>query len=239
VNSIPALSTYAKLIQGVELSLSVESAQVFGKVTNLFRKDGKRIYAPGIYNYQSGITKKERQFLLINGEPTIELDFSAMHANLILNSIGEPCRSDFYERILEELGVPITKENRGALKHLASATFNVGRRGYGAALGGAIDKDSGKRLVKILGVKPKQVYSAMLKLYPMLAPYVCTGDHSGWLQTTDSEIMIDVLETLAKMGVVGLPLHDSVIAATKYADIVKPVMSACYKKKMRFAPYVK
>lgn len=141
--------------------------------------------------------------------------------------------------MLEEFGVPMTKENRSALKQLVNATFNVGIEGYGAGLGGAKDKDSGRRLIDILGIKPKRVRAAILKLYPMLAPYVCTGKHWEWLQTKDSEIMIDVLETLAKLDVVGLPLHDSVIAPAKHTNIVKPVMSACYKKKMGFEPCIK
>lgn len=66
MNSIPALSTYAKLMEDVELSLS-NGGQVFRKVI-LYRFDGKRLYASGTYNYQNGIPKGERLYLLINGE---------------------------------------------------------------------------------------------------------------------------------------------------------------------------
>lgn len=236
VNSIPALSTYTELIEGVDLSLS-NDGQVFRKAV-LYRVDGRRLYASGTYNYQNGIPKGERPCLLISGETVVELDFSAMHGNLLLNRAGEPCRGDFYEGILKELEMAPTKRRRDAVKPLTLATFNVGIRGYGGALGGATD-DSGKRLVEILGTRPKQVYEAILRTYPMLTPYICTGDHSGWLQTADSEIMIDVLETLATMGIVGLPVHDSVIAPARHADTVSQVMSECYKRKMGFEPCVK
>jgi hypothetical protein len=237
VNSIPALSAYARLVGGADLSLS-NGGQVFRKAV-LYRVDGKRLYASDVYNYQNGIPKEERRHLLINGEPTVELDFSAMHGNMLLNRAGVPCRGDFYERILRELGVKPTGERRDAVKQLTNATFNVNIDGYGGALGGAADEHSGKRLVEILGVRPKQVYKAILRAYPMLAPYVCTGKHWEWLQTTDSEIMIDVLEMLAKMGIVGLPVHDSVIAPAKYADTVKLVMAKCYKNRMGFKPHIK
>jgi hypothetical protein len=49
VNSIPALSTYTKLIDGVEIILS-NGGQIFRKVV-LYRVGGKRLYASGIYNY--------------------------------------------------------------------------------------------------------------------------------------------------------------------------------------------
>jgi hypothetical protein len=237
VNSIPALSAYARLIEDAELSLS-NGRQVFRKAV-LYRVDGKRLYASDIYNYQNGIPKEERRHLLINGEPTVELDYSAMHGNMLLNRAGEPCRGDFYERILRELGVKPTEERRDAVKQLTNATFNVGIDGYGGALGGAVDEHSKKRLVEILGVRPKQVYEAILRAYPMLAPYVCTGKHWEWLQTNDSEIMIDVLETLAMMGIVGLPVHDSVIAPARYANTVKAVMRGCYKNTMGFEPCIK
>ena len=235
VNSLPALSAYAKLIEGVELSLS-NRGQVF-KTVVLHRVDGKRLYASGVYNYQ-GIPKEERPYLLINGEAIAELDYSAMHGNMLLNRAGEPCCSDFYERVLAELGVARSKQNRDAIKQMTNASFNVkSTKGYAGSVSDV--NLSGKRLAEILGVKPKQVYEAILLAHPKLRPYVCTGMHWDWLQTTDSEIMIDVLETLAKMGVVGLPLHDSVIAPTKHADTLKQVMSGCYLKKMGFEPCIK
>jgi hypothetical protein len=237
MNSIPALSSYTKLAEDVELSLS-NGGQVFRKV-GLYRVNGKRLYAFDIYNYQNGIPKEERPHLLINGESTAELDFSAMHGNMLLNRVGGPCQGDFYERILKELGVRPTEERRNAVKQLTNATFNVDIHGYGGALGGAVDEHSKKRLVEMLGVRPKQVYEAILRAYPMLAPYVCTGKHWEWLQTTDSEIMIDVLETLAMMGIVGLPVHDSVIAPARYANTAKAVMRGCYKNRMGFEPYIK
>lgn len=238
LNSIPALSTYAKLIEGVELSLSIEGAQVRPKITDLHQTNGKRIYAPGTFRYQK-LSGEERKFLLINGEPVVELDFTAMHSNMLLNKEGEPCHSDFYERILAELGLAPTKENRDAVKPLANSVLNVDKKGYSLTFAKAKDKHTKKRSLSVLGVKPSQVLQAMLRAHPKLEPYICTGDHSAWLQTADGDIMVDVLETLAKMGMVGLPMHDSVIAPAKYADDLKRIMADCYKKKMGFEPCIK
>ena len=105
----------------MELSLS-NRGQVLRKVV-LYRIDGKRLYASGIYNYQ-GIPKEERPYLLINGEVVVELGFSALHGNLLLNRVNEPSCRDFYERILTELRVAPTKQ-------MTNASFNVNSiRGY-------------------------------------------------------------------------------------------------------------
>ena len=122
---------------------------------------------------------------------------------------------------------------------LVNTSFNVSPKGFPGAVSMVFDDATGWRLVDILGARPKQVYEAILKAHPKLSPYVCTGKQWKWLQTTDSEIMIEVLGTLAGTGVVGLPLHDSVIAPTKYIDIVRQVMSYCYEKKMGFEPCIK
>jgi hypothetical protein len=238
MNLIPALSTYVKLVEGTVLALA-DGSQVYTRVV-LVRKSGKRLYARGIYNYQSGIHKEERTRLVINGEGVVELDYSAMHGNMLLNREGEPSRADFYERILKELGEEPKKENRDAVKVMTNAAFNVAEdNGYAGAVGNERRGPGGKRLVEILGSRPKQVREAIVRAYPKLAPYVCAGKHWEWLQETDSEIMIDVLETLAGKGIIGLPVHDSVLAPAKHADKVKIVMSICYRRRMGRAPVIK
>jgi hypothetical protein len=90
---------------------------------------------------------------------------------------------------------------------MTNESFNVkSAKGYAGAVGRVAD-DSGRRLTEVRSVRPMQVYPAILKAHLKLATYVCNGMHWG-LQTTDSEIMIDVLEKLANKGIVGLPLHD-------------------------------
>jgi len=173
----------------------------------------------------------------------VELDYSAMHANLLLNKERLPSDGSFYERLLTALEIKPSKKSRGALKQIFNTSLNnESFNGFNLAAYGLTDDDDNnpERLIGILGVSPRQIYDAAVETYPPLAPYICTSKQLWkWLQHEESEIMIEVLETLAKMGIVGLPVHDSVIAPAKHVDIVKPVMSACYKKKMRFAPIIK
>ena len=55
----------------------------------------------------------------------------------------------------------------------------------------------------------------------------------------DSWIMIDVLETLARLGIVALPEHDSVICPVEHQETVRQVMKEAYKQHMGFEIGVK
>jgi hypothetical protein len=239
--SITALSAYCSLLKGVKLSLS-NGGQVFEGV-DLWRDDGKyRLYARGEYNYLNGIIKEwRRRYLLINGEPVIELDYTAMHANLLINREGLPSDSMLYERLLVALGVEPAPAERRALKQIVNTSFNnESLKGFSAAVYGMVDDDGGERLIDILGVKPKQVYYAILDACPALAPYVCASKQLWkWLQHEESEIMIGVLERLAESGVVGLPVHDSVIVPIQHKVLAERVMVDCYRRRTGFEISVK
>ena len=230
LNSISALESYNSLIKGKRLSLS-NGGQVFTEI-RLARIGGKRLYATGTYNYQ-GLPKEERRLLLIDGEATVELDFKAMHGNLLLNRENLPSDDMLYEKVLRRLGLRVTKRNRQAVKPLVVASFNVKSvRGFGQACRRITDRDDKRhrRLVDILGVRPRQVSDGILKAYPSLVNWVCTGDHSDYLQTLDSNIMIDALESLAKAGVVALPMHDAVIVPAQHEELARRVMKDAYKR---------
>ena len=93
----------------------------------------------------------------------------------------------------------------------------------------------GVSVMECLGVEPSKVRAAITAACPELLPYVCAGDHSAMLQEKESEVMVEVLETLAKEGIVALPLHDSVIVPRRFLEVARQVMKDVYRSRNGFS----
>jgi len=236
IASISALRTYFSMVSKVKLSLS-NGGQVF-EDTNLRRLNGARLYQMGMHGYQT-IPKEERAFLLIDGQPTVELDYVSLHPSLLLNMQGAKCpKRDLYSSILRRLRIPKTKARRAAIKEIVLIAINMPTiQGFYSYLG---RKHKGYRNELRTCARPKDIYEAIVGRYPKLKPYIGTGkDHGRTLQEKDSEIMMNILETLAKQGIVALPLHDSVICQAQYKDVLELTMKDVYKKHTGFDIAVK
>lgn len=225
------LKKYKDLIDSVTLSLA-NGHQVFEKIYLV--KHQARWFQKGIHGYQS-LPSKERKHLLINGEPTIELDYKNLHPNLLLNMAGSPCDNSLYENVLRDMGLRVCKARRKALKLIVLVAINIGSR---SAFTRYV-KEKMTKSINTLGVHPSLIYKSLDKLYPMLKPHICTGKHALTLQQKDSEIMEDVLETLAGDGIVALPLHDSIIVPAQHKDLARQVMVESYEKHSGFRIEVK
>ncbi len=171
--------------------------------------------------------------IIVQEKPTVELDYVSLHPCMLLNKAGKKCpKTDIYSKLLKELGIRKTKERRDAIKEAFLIATNIPSvKGFYSYLG----RDcSGYQDHLRESVKPKDVYDAILKLYPKLEQHICSGKRRSALQVEDSEIMIDVLETLANKGIVSLPVHDSMICREEHAAVVEQVMRDCYKRHMGF-----
>ena len=59
------------------------------------------------------------------------------------------------------------------------------------------------------------------------------------LQNTDSKIMEEILMELHRRGILGLPIHDSVIVEAQHEGLLKDLMIQAYRKFMDFEPVLK
>lgn len=237
---VPGLKTYSELVKTVELSIS-NGFQVYRHVRLNQGESKNGIFAEGTYNYQNGIHKEERKLLLINGQPTVELDFPSLHPNLLLNREGQPCETQFYERLLTALDLPYSKTKRDALKRLVLPIFNTDSfASFSGAAYDMRDEHTGERLLDILGVKPRQIYDATLMVYPALKPYICCYTELWTLLLPEqTKLMVGILEQLAGEGIVGLPEHDSVIVQKQHRERLKQVMEQVYREQTGFDIQVK
>jgi hypothetical protein len=223
------LKNWQDLAKNARLSLS-NGKQVFQRIWLV--KHQARWFQKGIHGYQS-LPKRDRKCLLINGELTIELDYKNLHPNLLLNMAGSPCENRLYENVLRDLGLRVCKARRKALKSIVLVAINIGGKSSFTRYVRERMADS----ISVLGVHPPLIYKSLEKLYPALKP--CTGKHALMLQQKDSEIMEEVLETLAGDGIIALPLHDSVIVPSQHKELARRTMIDCYRKHTGFNIEVK
>jgi hypothetical protein len=103
---------------------------IFGTHRNL----GGRLYGPWWQN----LPKEERAKLLIDGEPTLECDYSSIHPQIIFARQGEPFDFDPYlidgfTRDEIKLGVLIAlnvDSERGAVRPLAGKLIELKEHGF-------------------------------------------------------------------------------------------------------------
>ena len=62
------------------------------------------------------------------------------------------------------------------------------------------------------------------------------SDAGIWLQNMDSHIMNAILMKLLGLGILGLPVHDSVIVAEEHEEILREIMIGEYEAVMGFKP---
>jgi hypothetical protein len=232
---IPSLSAYSRLLDKTVLSLS-NGLQVRPHV-DIYRKDGLRLYAYGNYNYQN-IDKEWRAYLLIDGQPTVELDYPCLHPNIILNWEGLPSDAKIYETVLAKLRLKSTKINRSVIKKVVQAALNS--KDFPEFRRACNNSQIEESMVKVLHRKPDVLLSAIISAYPVFGSYVCSTNIL-WrqLEQQDSDIMVDVLSTLADDGIVSLPIHDSIVVQAKHAKEAGQVMQDTYQKHLHFPIEVK
>ena len=62
------------------------------------------------------------------------------------------------------------------------------------------------------------------------------SDAGIWLQNLDSQIMNSILMRLMEHGILGLPVHDSVIVQAQYRELLREIMTQEYESVMGFKP---
>jgi hypothetical protein len=174
----------------------------------------------------------------MDGQPTVELDFSCLHPNFLLNREHLSTDAKVYETILTKLRLKSTKINRSVIKKVVQAAFNS--KDFPEFRGACNNSQIEESMVKVLHRKPDVLLSAILSAYPVFGSYVCSTNIL-WrqLEQQDSDIMVEVLSALADSGIVALPVHDSVIIQSRYAGEARQVMQDCYQKNTGFSIEVK
>jgi hypothetical protein len=162
------------------------------------------------------IPRDFRQFILINGKRTVELDYSGLHPNLAYSMSGSELKGDPYEL---EIGRGRSPEFRNTVKKAFNAMLNADHELVRAPRG--IDTGS-------FDITWRQLKAAIYERHAPIAGrfFSAIGAH---LQNIDSEVAVRVLRHFADMGVAVLPVHDSFIMHSGYENELRDVMQAALK----------
>lgn len=175
---------------------------------------GGRLYGRWVQDVPSSL----RRYLMIEGQPTTELDYQNMQLVLHYAMSGKAIPDgDLYQ---------IDDQDRGWMKEVLASSLGVATRDE--ALGALREK-----LVKANMAREgraEALYDAFWRYHSTVYPH---GDGAealwGKLQYADGQIALRVLRHLLDDGIVVIPIHDSFIVQKQHREKLKAAMMAAWQ----------
>ncbi len=212
-------------IRHLEFEINKKSLhRVFNRASLEFDKGG-RFYGP---LYQ-GISSQIRKYIQINGNDTVEVDYSGMHIRMLYHQQGQEYTADPYN-----IG---KKSERAKYKLVSLISINAEKNEAPGAIKEILDGEnirygSGSGCITKLMDNYRDYHD-------QIKDYLFSGAGVE-LQNTDSNIMNEILAELSSRGIVGLPIHDSIIVEKQHQELLETLMVEKYQKRMNgFAPVLK
>jgi hypothetical protein len=218
------INAYLAAAQDITFDTSAAGLPSKGPV-NLRDRSLRRIFNNGSFTqggrlyggfWQEGLKKEERKGIRIGGELTVCLDYSQVCPRILYGMAGaEPRLADLYT-------VPgLDRYREGVKKVLVSLLFSSN---------GALSQvPHGSRPLLPKKMKVAEIVRLIEKAHPALASYFGKGIGME-LMFKESQILVEVLLTLADQGVVALPIHDAVVVKAADEATTRKLMEEVFKK---------
>lgn len=225
---------YNAFIQSQDIRLSADGelgASSLGHPVDYTRNSSYRVFNNGSIElggrfygtWWVGVPSALRSTIMINGNPTVELDYSAMHLHLLYGLEGlsyhelfgaddDPYSLPDYEHI-----------PRAAIKivFLVALNANTPTRAYK----GVWSKLRKSRLSKALGdTSPRELIAALAGRHSKIAHHLLSGIGLKNMNL-DSQIAEYVLGTLMDQGIPALGIHDSFIVEQSQCENLRTIMN--------------
>ncbi|HTK34419.1 MAG TPA: hypothetical protein VL358_03920 [Caulobacteraceae bacterium] len=192
---------------------------------------GGRLYGGWWINTPKALRRK----IAINGQATVELDFSGCAIRMLYHERGLDYRDDPYQ-----LGAIVAYEAEAGLP---PSHFREGVKAMTQAL---INDRDGKRpdLIRLpdgLSFYPRFKRSEVRRMIEEKhAPIVdAFGTGAGLrLQRIDSDLALAIITKLMRQKVVALPIHDSFLVGEQDEVTTHSTMNEVYRDKLGFAPLI-
>lgn len=208
-----------------------------------------RLHSQGSHGFQS-LPEEERKKIMIDGEPTVEWDYSAMHPRLLyaIEGVQVDLEKDLYD-------IPgLDKKARPFIKMMVQRMINcknrfVAKKSCESWLQMKQIKKK-KKLFSELNPKVKKQYKFVVRVRRLgitdpepimrkveahlkeISKYFYKGKEKTGLKlmNLDSKIALDVCTHFADQGIPILPIHDSFIVQKNYSDELMVTMDKMFQK---------
>ena len=218
----------------IEYEIDKNSLFIFRVFTRGDYRFGGRFYT----KIFQGIPSEVRSTITIDGEETVELDYSAQHLRMLYHKEGIDFKGEIYVYSKND---KTNADKRLINKKIAMIAINAKSKksAIGAVINALIeDNSSGKFNSNIPTYKELcNMYDNFLEHHKPIAKYV-GADMGIKLQRLDSDIMNDILVELTKNNIIALPIHDSLVVQKKHQEILKDKMSKQYYKYLHYYPTI-
>jgi len=218
---VSSLNYYKKMPGVTHIELELRKKHVRRIFRDSFKRGG-RFYGP---IYQS-LNKKFRDHMLIDDEETIEIDYDAMHFRMLYHAVGIDYKDDPF-------AMP-TKESRKFVKKLGYIMLNSKNRNSASW---AIVAAYAKEGVNITNVTAEDILDKFCARHEPISRFFYNSKWAA-LHYAESEIVYDILCELKNKGIVGLPIHDSIIVKKKHEDLLRSLMIEKYRDRFKFSPLI-
>ena len=202
-------------------------------------KQGGRFYGA---QYQQ-LNKEQRNGILINGSPVVEIDYSGMHMRMLYHLSSLQYEGDPYSFVGDN------KELRKIYKLAGLILINAkniteAKRGFNDELRKRLPIrgfTKVKSYLEFLGFsQPSDVFENLMKHHEPISHHFNTGSGIGLtLQNYDSLIADKVLYHFTKRNIPCLCVHDSFIVPKTHAEDLKSIMIQSYQAILNFTPILK
>jgi hypothetical protein len=190
---------------------------------------GGRFYG-GLYQF---IPKEFRKDILINGEPTVELDYAAHHVRIPYHLEGVDYREDPYLALTED------PKERSLFKKLLFIAINAETESeFTKGFRKAFKATAKQKKLSLTSASILSLLQRVKETHNQIAGYINSGAGCKF-QNLDSRITEAILVRMTDMGIPCLPVHDSYIVPRQHEDRLRDVMVGEYKAVLGFEPVIK
>lgn len=166
------------------------------------------------------VPKEHRPFIHINNEPTVEVDYKAIHPNLLLT---DPERDPYaLDRIVLPEFFKNIDDQRSAVKGVVLMAINAksAEEAFGAF---RQSKKEGDRMRRLTNQQLQKLLDAFTDKYPEIKVALNTGQ-GLYLMNLDSQIANMIIDHYTKQDIPIFCVHDSFIINWKREEELRRIM---------------